>query len=115
MTLGKTCDDGNYFSSLSSFSKEKNFNLSSNFFPSQDNRRNINSPENVFIHPQEKNAKRKGFKCNYCDKIFQRRENLISHTGKNHTGENFFVCSLCNKSFSQKGNLKTHMRMHIGF
>ncbi|KAL0858692.1 hypothetical protein ABMA27_011178 [Loxostege sticticalis] len=51
------------------------------------------------------------FKCDYCDKEFQRKKSIIKHL-KLHTVERNFVCGVCDKSFLQKQKLKRHMLIH---
>ncbi|KAF0759710.1 zinc finger protein 320-like [Aphis craccivora] len=55
------------------------------------------------------------FICNYCPKIFHRKDALKDHSFY-HFGRQNFECSLCNKMFSDKRNLNSHIKIkHVGF
>ena len=63
--------------------------------------------------PEPSRAAPKEYKCDNCDKTFNRPSALKLHT-LSHFGIKIFTCNVCNKSFSYKCNLKTHMRIHSG-
>jgi len=63
--------------------------------------------EHMFIH-QSGGATSK-FKCQYCDKCFQRSTTLKNHERTTHLGIKRFKCELCGKQFGTKFNMKVHI------
>ncbi|OZC06185.1 zinc finger, C2H2 type [Onchocerca flexuosa] len=56
---------------------------------------------------EEKRASEKFFKCNTCDKQFNRQFKLQQHNLK-HKSEKSFTCKLCEKAFNLQKKLPTH-------
>ena len=50
------------------------------------------------------------FNCNYCPKVFNRKENLSRHI-RTHDAEKQFECKFCNIRFTRKQNLNRHMKV----
>ncbi|XP_030053553.1 oocyte zinc finger protein XlCOF6-like [Microcaecilia unicolor] len=58
-------------------------------------------------------AKRKLFKCKWCDEGFACRAELKGHI-RIHSGERPFQCTECEKKFKFRSNLTSHKRIHVG-
>ena len=52
------------------------------------------------------------FKCNLCDKKFNRKDTCEAHI-RTHTGEQPFQCVICFKEFYTKSKRNTHMKTCI--
>ena len=63
--------------------------------------------EHMFIHQSGGNTSK--FKCQYCDKCFQRSTTLKNHERTTHLGIKRFKCDLCGKQFGTKFNMKVHI------
>jgi len=53
----------------------------------------------------------KSFECQYCKKIYARKDNLDSHLKRNHEVENIildYICSYCQKTFNSSDELMSH-------
>ena len=53
------------------------------------------------------------FRCNQCNKSFNREWNYQRHK-RTHTSEKPFTCNQCGKSFNLAENLRRHKRTHTG-
>ena len=53
----------------------------------------------------------KAFKCDVCNKVFDRNSILVQHY-RTHTGEKPFSCQLCDRKFAKKSNLVQHQATH---
>ncbi|XP_060532805.1 zinc finger protein 708-like [Cylas formicarius] len=76
---------------------------------------NIPSDEEVIRQPKlrKKYAKRKDpLNCEYCGKLFNRRQHWSAHIRANHTFEKPYQCSLCEASFINSHSLLVHKRKH---
>lgn len=63
--------------------------------------------EHMFIHSGGQEASR--FKCQYCEKSFQRSTTLKNHERTTHLGIKRFKCDICGKMFGTKFNMKVHV------
>ena len=65
-------------------------------------------------HGEEKdNCTVTRFKCEHCDKIFDRKSGLKIH-GIKHSQEKNFLCTLCPKRFKNRDSLRLHKKRHNG-
>lgn len=62
--------------------------------------------EHMFIHLGGVSSK---FKCQFCEKSFQRSTTLKNHERTTHLGIKRFKCEICNKMFGTKFNMKVHV------
>lgn len=62
--------------------------------------------EHMFIHLGGTGSK---FKCQYCNKSFQRSTTLKNHEKTTHLGIKRFQCEFCGKLFGTKFNMKVHV------
>lgn len=53
------------------------------------------------------------YECDFCSKLFKRKEHLLQHK-KSHFGVRPFVCTTCEKAFSRKEHLLRHSVCHTG-
>ena len=66
------------------------------------------------VHGEEKdNWIGMRFKCEHCDKIFDRKWGLKIHAIK-HSQEKNFLCALCPKRFKNRDSLRLHKKRHNG-
>ena len=63
--------------------------------------------EHMFIHTGGQEASK--FKCQFCDKSFQRSTTLKNHERTTHLGIRRFKCDVCGKTFGTKFNMKVHV------
>ena len=63
------------------------------------------------VHNKEGIAEKYSFKCDVCDKRFQRKDQLRSHA-RTHTGERPYACHICDKTFTSRVGLNNHMKIH---
>ena len=63
--------------------------------------------EHMFIHTGGQESSK--FRCQYCDKSFQRSTTLKNHERTTHLGIKRFKCDMCGKMFGTKFNMKVHM------
>lgn len=54
------------------------------------------------------------YKCDQCEKSYNRLDNLNTHKKSTHQLNSSFVCNLCNKHFATTQNLKKHSAVHSG-
>eukprot|EP00111_Clytia_hemisphaerica_P016851 TCONS_00049967-protein len=64
--------------------------------------------QHMFIH-QEGVEKQSKFKCQYCNKYFQRSTTLKTHEQNTHLGVKRFKCEVCGKEFGTKFNMQVHV------
>lgn len=64
----------------------------------------------------EKNEKieKEIFKCDYCDKEFDRPNGIRRHMQTIHLKSKSFVCEFCSKVFHHGGSYTRHRRVHTG-
>ena len=66
------------------------------------------------VHGEEKdNMAAARFKCEHCDKIFDRKSGLKIH-GIKHSQDKNFLCVLCPKRFKNRDSLRLHKKRHNG-
>ena len=63
-------------------------------------------------HGEEKDSVTR-FKCEQCDKIFDRKDRLKVH-GIKHSQEKNYLCTLCPKRFKNMDSLRLHKKRHNG-
>ncbi|KAL0277674.1 UNVERIFIED_CONTAM: hypothetical protein PYX00_004885 [Menopon gallinae] len=63
--------------------------------------------------PQVAEEEKVSYECEFCSKLFKRKEHLLQHR-KSHFGVRPFVCSTCEKAFSRKEHLLRHSVCHTG-
>ena len=63
--------------------------------------------EHMFIHQGGQTTSK--FKCQFCDKCFQRSTTLKNHERTTHLGIKRFKCEICGKMFGTKFNMKVHV------
>ncbi|KAF7205968.1 zinc finger protein OZF [Nothobranchius furzeri] len=63
--------------------------------------------------PKKVQTSQKSFSCDFCGKIFNRKDNLNTHV-RIHTGQKPFGCDVCERRFGSKTHLNRHMIIHIG-
>uniref|UniRef100_A0A182N7W6 alpha-1,3-mannosyl-glycoprotein 2-beta-N-acetylglucosaminyltransferase n=1 Tax=Anopheles dirus TaxID=7168 RepID=A0A182N7W6_9DIPT len=79
---------------------------------SQEGSQEENASETSAEHKTEKETKEKEeFKCEVCDKVFEKRYILNKHM-KKHITERDFECTVCGKEFKNIGSLRKHMYRH---
>ena len=61
----------------------------------------------------EKDQKKKLYKCNLCEKKFTRKKNRNTHQ-LSHTAKNF-KCDKCDKEFQYPSQLAKHQKVHQGY
>ena len=67
--------------------------------------------EHMFVHLGGQGSK---FKCQFCEKSFQRSTTLKNHERTTHLGIKRFKCDICGKMFGTKFNMKVHVdKLHI--
>ena len=81
---------------------------------SQQNESSIesNELEQPTVHKKKRGRPRnmiKEYKCEICDKLFDKTGNYNRHVEKVHKKTKFFKCNQCDKSFGFDYNLKKHM------
>jgi uncharacterized C2H2 Zn-finger protein len=60
----------------------------------------------------KRQSNKKLYKCEGCDKTFQRKSAYIVHD-RTHTREMPFRCDICNKGFPQRSLMVYHRRIHL--
>ncbi|XP_069363849.1 zinc finger protein 431-like isoform X1 [Maniola hyperantus] len=63
---------------------------------------------------EEHGEARLEYKCNFCDKIFDRKYLLSTHMKRDHLEERDFKCEICSYTCFAKNDLKYHMIKHNG-
>uniref|UniRef100_A0A1A7X9S8 C2H2-type domain-containing protein n=1 Tax=Iconisemion striatum TaxID=60296 RepID=A0A1A7X9S8_9TELE len=63
--------------------------------------------------PKKVQTNQKSFSCDFCGKIFNRKDNLNTHV-RIHTGQKPFGCDVCERRFGSKTHLNRHMIIHVG-
>lgn len=63
-------------------------------------------------HLRAKHTFEKPYKCDLCDAKYTNSHSLLVHT-RNHKNERPFVCSYCGKSFVCSGDLYHHSKIHL--
>ena len=61
----------------------------------------------------QKDQKKKLYKCNLCEKKFTRKKNRNTHQ-LSHTAKNF-KCDKCDKEFQYPSQLAKHQKVHQGY
>ena len=99
--------------------------LESNQVSKLKNKRKVQKPKRfedeensvAFYYEEEINAevyrkrRKKGFKCDNCEKYFSSKQSLDNHQ-KIHSNERPFSCEKCGKSFTNLASLQTHKKLH---
>ncbi|XP_075237800.1 uncharacterized protein LOC142334018 [Lycorma delicatula] len=68
-------------------------------------------PGHVTIDKGIKGSTKKNYICNFCQKLFNRKNSLKTHLNI-HRNERSYVCNFCQKSFNQRSTLKLHLNIH---
>ncbi|KAJ8928906.1 hypothetical protein NQ314_018477, partial [Rhamnusium bicolor] len=63
-------------------------------------------------HIRSKHTFEKPYKCNLCDAKYTNSHSLLVHK-RNHNNEKPFICSYCSKSFVCSGDLYRHSKIHL--
>ncbi|KAJ8928905.1 hypothetical protein NQ314_018476 [Rhamnusium bicolor] len=63
-------------------------------------------------HIRSKHTFEKPYKCNLCDAKYTNSHSLLVHK-RNHNNEKPFICSYCGKSFVCSGDLYHHSKIHL--
>ena len=64
------------------------------------------------IHVTETHAGQSLFKCNICEKAYEKWSSLDIHAATHRTDKPY-LCDLCGKSFKHSNNLRGHKRIHL--
>ncbi|CAG9558457.1 unnamed protein product [Danaus chrysippus] len=54
------------------------------------------------------------YKCDTCNRRFQRKDLLTRHSKIHKNSDKFFECDVCKKKFHRRDNLRAHVRIHDG-
>lgn len=68
---------------------------------------------NLQVHENAGNIKKKQLMCEFCQKKFNHAGDLNKHRRK-HTGEQPYACNMCQRKFTTSSNLVRHQQIHLG-
>lgn len=68
---------------------------------------------NLQVHKNAGNIKKKQLMCEFCQKKFNHAGDLNKHRRK-HTGEQPYACNMCQRKFTTSSNLGRHQQIHSG-
>ncbi|CAG9861191.1 unnamed protein product [Phyllotreta striolata] len=72
----------------------------------------FNRRQHYSAHIRSKHTFEKPYKCNICDARYTTSHSLLVHK-RNHNNERPFVCTACGKSFVCSGDLYHHGKIHL--